>query len=276
MARQRLGQHFLVKGKILDRIAQAACGDHAALAIEIGPGRGALTERLLARADRVVAIELDAALVTYLRERWRGESRLEVVEANALDVDWSQWGRGVVAGNLPYYIATPIISRYVQGPGPPGQAVFLIQKEVAERITAKPGGREYGYLSVECQFFARTEYLFSVGPGAFQPPPKVDSAVIRLTPRTELPLHDTDGFTAFVSTCFRQKRKTLRNNLVGSCAPDLLASRPEISKRAEQLSVEEFVELYRALGHQVNPVEARSTIHNFSAAESETRRDSTS
>lgn len=269
MARQRLGQHFLVKGKTLDRIARAACGDRCGLAIEIGPGRGALTERLLALADRVVAIELDASLAAYMRDRWRGESRLEIVEANALDVDWSQWGGGVLAGNLPYYIATPMVSRYVREPGSLSQAVFLIQKEVAERITAKPGGREYGYLSVECQFFARTEYLFTVAPGAFQPPPKVDSAVIRLTPRRELILNDAEGFMAFVSTCFRQKRKTLRNNLVGSYPAELLAGSAEISKRAEQLSVEEFVELYRT-------IEARSTIHNFSAADRETRRDSTS
>lgn len=193
-----------------------------------------------------------------------------------MDVDWSQWGGGVLAGNLPYYIATPIVSRYVRAPGLLSHAVFLIQKEVAERITAKPDGREFGYLSVECQFFARAEYLFTVGPGAFQPPPKVDSAVIRLTPRERLPEVDPDGFMAFVSTCFRQKRKTLRNNLAGTYSSERLASRPEISRRAEQLSVDEFVELYRALRDQVNPADARSTIHNFSAADSETRRDSTS
>ena len=247
MARQKLGQHFLVKGKALERIAKAACGDRVPLAVEIGPGRGALTERLLAHADRVAVIELDAALAGYLRERWRGESHLEILEANALYVDWSRWGAGVLVGNLPYYIATPIISRYVRAPGLLSQAVFLIQKEVAERITAKPGCREYGYLSVECQLFAYVEYLFTVPPGAFQPPPKVDSAVIRLTPRPGLAVADWEGFLAFASICFRQKRKTLRNNLAGAYLPELYESRPEISRRAEQLSVAEFVELYRAL-----------------------------
>jgi 16S rRNA (adenine1518-N6/adenine1519-N6)-dimethyltransferase len=247
LARQKLGQHFLVKGKTLERIAKAACGDRTPLAVEIGPGRGALTERLLARAGRVAAIELDASLAAHLRERWHEESRLEILEANALDVDWSQWGAGVLVGNLPYYIATPIISHYVREPGLLSHAVFLIQKEVAERIAAEPGGREYGYLSVECQFFAQTEYLFSVPPGAFQPPPKVDSAVIRLTPRSELAIDNTEAFLAFASICFRQKRKTLRNNLVGAYPLEALALRPEISRRAEQLSVAEFVELYRAL-----------------------------
>lgn len=247
MARQKLGQHFLAKGKTLERIARAACGDHVPLAVEIGPGRGALTERLLARAGRVVAIEIDSALATHLRDRWRGEPRLEILEGNALDVDWSRWGTGVLVGNLPYYVATPIVSRYVRTPGLLTRAVFLIQKEVAERITAKPGGREYGYLSVECQFFAATEYLFTVAPSAFQPPPKVDSAAIRLTPRSSLAVEDPKEFLTFVSTCFRQKRKTLRNNLAASYPAESYESLPEISKRAEQLSLREFVELYRAV-----------------------------
>lgn len=247
MARQKLGQHFLVKGKTLERIAKAACGDRAPLAVEIGPGRGALTERLLAHADRVAAMELDPVLADYLRGRWREESRLEILEGNALDADWSQWGAGVLVGNLPYYAATPIISRYVRAPGSLSHAVFLIQKEVAERITAQPGCREYGYFSVECQFFAQTEYLFTVPPGAFQPPPRVDSAVIRLTPRCGLALSDGEGFLGFVSTCFRQKRKTLRNNLAGVYPAERYELRPEISRRAEQLSVAELVELYRAV-----------------------------
>jgi 16S rRNA (adenine1518-N6/adenine1519-N6)-dimethyltransferase len=243
----KLGQHFLVKGKTLERIASAACGDHAPLVVEIGPGRGALTERLLTRADNVVAIELDPELALFCRDRWMGNPGLRIVEANALNVDWNQWGPGVLAGNLPYYVATPIVSRYVRNPGVLTQAVFLIQKEVAERITAKPGGREYGFLSVECQLFAETEYLFTVAPGAFQPPPKVDSAVIRLKPRAEITVKDPDGFVSFISHCFRQKRKTLRNNLAGHFPPETYEGRPEMPKRAERLSVAEFVTLYEAV-----------------------------
>ncbi len=224
----------------MERIATAACGTHTQLAVEIGPGRGALTERLLEHADRVVAIELDSKLAEYVRARW---PKVDLVETNALDVDWSQWGAGVLTGNLPYYIATPIISRYLRKPGLLSRAVFLIQKEVAERITAKPGGKEYGYFSVECQFLAETEYLFTVAPGAFRPQPKVDSAVIRLTPRPEPAVSDVDGFLSFVSICFRQKRKTLKNNL-----RELYDPAPDIPRRAEELSIGEFVDLYRLLG----------------------------
>ena len=244
MARQQLGQHFLIKGKTLERIAKAVCGDHAGMVIEIGPGRGALTERLLARADRVVAIELDAALALQVKDRW---PEVEVLEANALYVDWLQWGPGVLAGNLPYYIATPLIAKYLRNPGGLAHGVFLIQKEVAERITATPGHREYGYLTVECQLFAEVEYLFNVAPGAFQPPPKVDSAVIRLTPRKELAVADPEKFLGFVSVCFRQKRKTLRNNLAAAYPPELFEGLPEMTKRAEQLSVVEFAILYEKL-----------------------------
>ncbi|HVV44484.1 MAG TPA: 16S rRNA (adenine(1518)-N(6)/adenine(1519)-N(6))-dimethyltransferase RsmA, partial [Bryobacteraceae bacterium] len=230
--------------KTLERIAQAACGEHVSLAVEIGPGRGALTEKLLERADRVVAIELDPELAQGLRVRG---DRLEIVEANALDVDWSQWGAGVLAGNLPYYAATAIISKYVRNPGTLSQAVFLIQKEVADRIAARPGSRDYGYFSVECQFLAQPEYLFTVAPGAFRPPPKVDSAVIRLRPRTDPAPVDVDGFLRFASTCFRHKRKTLGNNLAGAYPREAYAGRPEAARRAEQLSVAELFELYRAV-----------------------------
>lgn len=244
MSRQHLGQHFLVKGKTLDRIARAACGDHVDLVIEIGPGRGALTERLVALADRVVAIELDESLAVQVQDRW---PQVEILRANALHVDWAQWGEGVLAGNLPYYIATPLIAKFLRKPGPLRHGVFLVQKEVAERITAVPGTREYGYLSVECQLFAKAEYLFNVPPGAFQPPPKVDSAVIRLTPRAELAVPDPEKFLGFVSVCFRQKRKTLRNNLISAYPPAAWEASSHISRRAEQLTIIEFVELYEGI-----------------------------
>jgi 16S rRNA (adenine1518-N6/adenine1519-N6)-dimethyltransferase len=247
VARQKLGQHFLTSAKVLERIAQAACGDGSPLVVEIGPGKGALTGPLLKRAERIVAIEFDRELAQFLREHWRDEPRLEILEANAMDVDWSSWGDGVLAGNLPYYLATALISKYVRQPGPLKQAVFLIQKEVAERITAVPGTREYGYFSVECQLHAQVQYLFTVAPGAFRPPPKVESAVICLTPQTAPQDLDTNRFLRFVSACFRQKRKTLRNNLAGHYPRELLDTREEADQRAEQLSVPGFVEFYRAL-----------------------------
>jgi 16S rRNA (adenine1518-N6/adenine1519-N6)-dimethyltransferase len=237
LARQRLGQHFLTDPSILKRVAEAACAKDEPLVVEIGPGKGALTDHLVRRARRVVAVELDSELAARLGERL---PQVEVVRGDALAVDLLQWGPAAICGNLPYYAATPIISRSLRMERP---AVFMVQKEVAERITAEPGGREYGYFSVECQFFATAEYLFSVPPGAFRPPPQVDSAVVRLTPRDAHEEVDTDGFLAFVSLCFRQKRKTLRNNL----APryPAIENRPEAALRAEQLTLAQFAALYR-------------------------------
>ena len=148
--------------------------------IEIGPGRGALTEKLLRRAARVVAIEIDAALVEHLRTRFAGEPRLEIVHADVLATDLARWGRAPIAGNLPYYITSPILEKAVRLDVP--RVVFLIQKEVAERLIAQPRHREYGYLTLQTAMFADTRLLFEVKPGAFRPPPQVDSAVVLLTP----------------------------------------------------------------------------------------------
>jgi len=209
---QKLGQHFLIRGSILDRIAQAVCPAHEEVVIEIGPGKGALTAKLLERAGRVAAIELDHALVEFLRRRFAGEQRLEIIHGDALQTDLSQWGRAPIAGNLPYYIASPILEKAVRLNVP--RAVFLIQKEVAARLTARPGGRDYGYLTVQTTLFADVKLLFEVKPGAFQPPPKVDSAVVLLEPHgRDLGIADRQAFLRFVGQCFRQKRKTLRNNL---------------------------------------------------------------
>jgi 16S rRNA (adenine1518-N6/adenine1519-N6)-dimethyltransferase len=248
VSRQRLGQHFLVKGSILDRIAAAACPRQETLVIEIGPGKGALTERLLARADRVVAIELDEALAEGLKTRF--PERLEVISADVLATDLDQWGPAVAAGNLPYYISTAILTR-VLGPGSLlTRGVFLLQKEVAERVTAQPGSRAYGYLSVEAQLYADVRMLFGVRPSAFHPPPKVDSALIGFALHSraaELGLDAPGEFLQFVRLCFQHKRKTIRNNLAGAYGADRIAAWPEASQRAEQLSMLQFATMYRRL-----------------------------
>jgi 16S rRNA (adenine1518-N6/adenine1519-N6)-dimethyltransferase len=232
LARQKLGQHFLADPSVLRRIAVAACPQGEPVVTEIGPGKGALTEYLLERAQHLIAVELDPELADYLAARF---PQVELVRGDALQA--SLGTAGPIAGNLPYYVATPIISRVLRL----GRvSTFLIQKEVAERITAGKGSRDYGYFSVECQFFAKVEYLFTVKPGSFRPPPQVDSAVIRLTPRAQREVEDAEGFLRFVGRCFQHKRKTLRNNLgVGDF--------PESGLRAEQLTVAEFADLYRRL-----------------------------
>jgi len=248
VSRQRLGQHFLVKGSVLERIAAVACPRREPLIIEIGPGKGALTERLLARADRVVAIELDEYLADHLREKF--PQRLEVIQADVLETDLNQWGPSVVAGNLPYYISTAILSRVLTPGSLLTRGVFLVQKEVAERVTATPGSRAYGYLSVEMQLYATVRMLFEVRPGAFYPPPKVDSALLGFDVHSraaELGLVEPAEFLNFVRLCFQHKRKTIRNNLAAAYGSERVAALPEASQRAEQLSMLQFAVMYRRL-----------------------------
>lgn len=209
--------------------------------VEIGAGRGALTEKLLARAERLVAIELDSYLAAHLRLRFKSDPRLEIVEANALETDLLLWGPAVIAGNLPYYAATAIIGKAVRLPVP--RAVFLIQKEVAERLVAQPGTRAYGFLTVATALFADVELLFEVKPSAFHPPPKVDSAVVRLVPHAPA-LDDTEGFLRFAAQCFRHKRKTIRNNLAEIYSQEVVGTWPEARLRAEQIGFERLLEMY--------------------------------
>jgi 16S rRNA (adenine1518-N6/adenine1519-N6)-dimethyltransferase len=243
---RRLGQHFLVRRSILERIAEDACPRGEPLVIEIGPGKGALTEYLMTRAERVVAIETDHLLVDHLTARFRDSGNLTVVHADVLATDLAQWGAAVVAGNLPYYITSPILERVLALGETLRCAVFLVQKEVAARLTALPGTRQYGFLTVRTLLAATPELLFPVPPSAFSPPPKVDSAVVRLTPHAPL-VGDVQPFLSFVGRCFRQKRKTIRNNLTGLYDRSLLAEVSVTSQRAEQLSLDEFAELYRRL-----------------------------
>jgi 16S rRNA (adenine1518-N6/adenine1519-N6)-dimethyltransferase len=242
VARQRLGQHFLKNPAVLERIARAICPTSQPLVIEIGPGRGALTAKLLERAARVVAIEIDRDLVAYLREKFAGDARLEIVEADVLRTDLAQWGPAPIAGNLPYYITSPILERTLRLRPP--RAVFLLQKEVALRLVAQPRSRDYGYLTIATALFADARLVCDVPPTAFRPPPRVDSAVVEFTPR-DPGIVDPGAFLAFAAHCFHQKRKTIRNNLAGVYGKDVVESWPEAALRAEQLSLPQLEEMWR-------------------------------
>jgi 16S rRNA (adenine1518-N6/adenine1519-N6)-dimethyltransferase len=250
---RRLGQHFLTRKSTLDRIAESACGERTPLVIEIGAGRGALTESLLERADKVVAIELDPVLGHYLRQKFRDAldaGRLILVESDILKTDLASWGPAVIAGNLPYYITSPILERIFAAHGNWERAVILVQAEVAARIVAQPGCRDYGYLSVLVQAQARAERLFEVPRVAFRPPPKVDSAVVRLEPgdpSSDFGINDLASFLKFAGNCFRYKRKTLRNNLAGLYDRPAIESLVGPKDRAEALSVAELGKLFQAL-----------------------------
>jgi 16S rRNA (adenine1518-N6/adenine1519-N6)-dimethyltransferase len=244
VARPKLGQHFLTQRGILARLAEAACPAREPLVVEIGPGRGSLTGFLLERADRVVAIELDPALAAGLRQRF---PRVEVVEADVLETDLGQWGPAALAGNLPYYITSPILERIFRMGAALRRAVVLVQLEVAERLVARPGTRDYGFLTVQTQCFTTPEILFRVPPAAFSPPPKVESAAVLLDPRPAL--EDAAGFLDFAGRCFRHKRKTLRNNLLPFYGR-LVEAWPEAGLRAEQLPLAQLVEMYRRVAQE--------------------------
>ena len=246
---RRLGQHFLNRKSTLDRIAESACGERTPLVIEIGAGRGALTESLLERADKVVAIELDPVLIHYLRQKFRDAfdaGRLILVESDILKTDLSQWGPAVIAGNLPYYITSPILERIFAASTSWKRAVILVQAEVAARIVAQPGCRDYGYLSVLVQAQARAERLFEVPRASFRPPPKVDSAVVGLEP-IDAQIDDLQSFLKFAGNCFRYKRKTLRNNLAGLYDRSAIESLIGPKDRAEALSIAQLGQLFTAL-----------------------------
>jgi dimethyladenosine transferase len=243
---RKLGQHFLVRQEILERIADVACGGGTPRVIEIGPGRGALTRHLLPRTEELHAIELDDTLASYLDAEFHADARFHLHRGDVLEIDLTQWGPATITGNLPYYITSPIVDRFIALDERFPRAVFLVQKEVADRLRALPGTRDYGFLSVRTQLFCDVELILKAPPSAFRPPPKVDSAVIRLIRRTDAP-ENAKSIVQFASRCFAQKRKTLRNNLRGFYDPRIIDSLPEAGLRAEQIPVQRLIELQAKL-----------------------------
>jgi 16S rRNA (adenine1518-N6/adenine1519-N6)-dimethyltransferase len=245
------GQHFLRDRRILARIAAALPIAEGRRVVEIGAGEGALTEFLLAAGALLTAIEIDPVLVERLRARFAGHDRLEIVAGDVLEVDLAALIAGrangpvLVAGNLPYYITSPILRKVFEAAGHVEQAVVLMQREVAERVTARKNSRDYGFLSVLCRLYAEPEFLFAVSAGAFHPPPRVASAVVRLTMRTGQAV-DPD-FVEFAKACFTQPRKKLLNNLAGRYDRTMLARFEQSQRRAQQLDVEELQEFWAEL-----------------------------
>lgn len=239
---RRLGQHFLSDPRILGRIVDAIDPVPGETVLEIGPGKGSLTRALLARGLKVVAIEKDRKLA-------EGLAGVDVISGDALRVEWPRVAK--VIGNIPYYITSPLIDKALS---PPLRkcVVFLVQAEVADRLAAPPGGKTYGALSVGVQAVCRVEKLFEVAPGAFKPPPKVRSAVVRLTP-LGAPLitpEEVGPFRVFVTACFSKRRKQLKNAVPGLNAAEIRALGVDPEVRPERLPPETFVRLMRAAGRQ--------------------------
>jgi 16S rRNA (adenine1518-N6/adenine1519-N6)-dimethyltransferase len=261
MARQRLGQHFLSdpawQNRILEKLPRAP-GD---VWVEIGAGHGELTRHLARRSKRLIAVETDPPLIEALRanvashpDGWPG---VEVAEGDVLSLDLPKIAgeRFHVYGNLPYYITSPILHHLFQWADRITSIHIVIQLEVAERIAAKPDGRDYGYFSAACQFYTRPEIALKIPAGAFRPPPKVTSALVNMAlpgERATLAVTDEQAFLKFIGVCFAQKRKTLRNNLKsiatdGAIGATLAACQLAPDARAERLSLAQFAALKTAL-----------------------------
>ncbi len=255
--RKSLGQHFLEDRRILDRIVDALEPSETETVIEIGPGRGSLTEALVPRVGRLVLVEYDRALASRLRDRYPGASKVSVVEGDVLDVAFAPLAGGPfkLIGNVPFYITTPILFHALEQPRA-SRIVLLVQREVAERIVAMPGSKTYGALSVNVQAVAQAKIAFRVAPGSFKPPPKVESAVVVIEP-SEHPVvasADEESFRRFVQDAFSLRRKQMRR-VVRSIArldadqAELALARAGIDPEArpETLSPSDFAGLRREL-----------------------------
>jgi 16S rRNA (adenine1518-N6/adenine1519-N6)-dimethyltransferase len=271
-AKPKLGQHFLVDDSAALEIIAALGNISERTVLEIGPGRGALTTLLAKRTRRLIAIELDRVLAAQLRMNFSLTPNVEIVEGDILAIDFdSLFGpkpgstrpgmehkieRVRVLGNLPYFITSDILLRLFEYRKYFDELILMVQREVAERLAAKPGKSEYGLLSATAQLYAQVDNLFTLAPGSFSPPPKVHSTVVRLTINPKLEsLHVPEtGFINFLKLAFGQKRKTLMNNLRAQYTVPILRKameeakvRPEV--RAEALSLEKSAALFRALAN---------------------------
>jgi 16S rRNA (adenine1518-N6/adenine1519-N6)-dimethyltransferase len=255
-ARKRFGQHFLHDQNIIHKIISALNPQPGQNIIEIGPGQGALTLPLLKRCQKLTAIELDRDLIPILQRKSADIGELTLVNQDVLNFDLAEINLPPpfrMVGNLPYNISTPLMFHLLKSSSLISDMVFMLQKEVAQRIIASPHNKLYGKLTVMMQYFCESEYLFDVPPGCFSPPPRVDSAVIRLRPHKTLPVvvDDLNELERLVSTAFNQRRKTISNslkNLIDRSTITSLGIDP--SARAENLTLNDFVKLTQAMLNQ--------------------------
>nr|WP_314492283.1 16S rRNA (adenine(1518)-N(6)/adenine(1519)-N(6))-dimethyltransferase RsmA [uncultured Pseudomonas sp.] len=256
-ARKRFGQNFLHDAGVIDRILRAIHAKPGEHLLEIGPGQGALTEGLLNSGAHLDVVELDKDLVPILQHKFRDCDNFRLHQGDALKFDFNQLQvpeRSLkVVGNLPYNISTPLIFHLLAHAHLIRDMHFMLQKEVVERMAAGPGGGDWGRLSIMVQYHCRVEHLFNVGPGAFNPPPKVDSAIVRLVPHATPPhpAKDPALLERVVREAFNQRRKTLRNTLKGLLDNAAIeAAGVDGSLRPEQLDLSAFVRLADQLAAQ--------------------------
>lgn len=264
--KKSLGQNFLIDQNILDKIVDAAELDSTKGALEIGPGIGALTERLAQTAGTVTAVEIDRRLIPILEEVLEPYEHVQVEQADVLEVDlpdlfernFKDVAKVSVVANLPYYVTTPILMKLLEGKLPLEHIVVMIQKEVAVRMAASPGSKDYGSLSIAVQYYSEPKLICTVPNTVFIPQPNVDSAVIRLTVREHPPVDAKDELHFFdvVHSSFAQRRKTISNNLKSRFSPPggreridslLIQAGIEPSRRGETLSLQEFATLSNVL-----------------------------
>lgn len=250
--KRSLGQNFLVDRSVIERIIEAFDPKAEDVVLEIGPGYGALTERLVDKVGKLSALEFDRSLARMLREKFNSRSTFTLIEDDALHIDFTNLVSGSeklkLIANLPYNISTAILQRLFEVPNLFSECLLMFQKEVVDRIAAPAGTRDRGYLTVMTSAYFSVERLFDVAPGAFQPTPKIWSSVVRLTPVSSPPAHP-DSFRHLVGISFAQKRKTILNNLktqVPNADKLLIASQIDPKRRAESLQLEEWERLVDA------------------------------
>lgn len=262
-ARKRFGQNFLHDDGVIDRIVRSIAPKPGQHLVEIGPGRGALTEPLLeATGGELDVVELDRDLIPVLRTQFFRHEQLRIHEADALTFDYQSLitdDRPLrLVGNLPYNISTPLMFHLLNYADNITDMHFMLQKEVVQRLCAAPGDNAYGRLGIMMQYYCEARYLFTVPPGAFSPAPKVESAIVRLTPRRnfEVVAKDTNHLATVVRRAFHQRRKTLRNNFKGLFTDDqLLALDINPNDRAEKRSIGDYVRLANTLSEASNSTE---------------------